>query len=426
MIDYLVVMVKSLSGLFASPVTVSTEDMKAAYRQVPLCDSHTAVSVTAIYNPERGEVDLSKMHAQPFGAGHSVPNFYRVAEFLSRLMIRGYHLLLDHFFDDFFAALRPEEAESAMFCVRESFALLGFDLDPTKSQPPAEVSHVLGVSLNTASLQSQKKLLVEPKPTRKLNIERMIRNVLDSNCLTSNAAASLVGKFSFLCSSLYGKIGRCCTLALRQRQYERSERTSLTPQLRTSLQLMIHLMHAAPSRECSLSNDTAPLLLYTDASDIPDRIEGRCILGAVLIIPGASPKVYYTSYTVAPSVVSKWFPRQTYMRQLELLAAPLAICTWASMLKENQILHFIDNDSAASNLVKGYSPLTDSAAIVGDYWLLAAQHKLSIYIDRVGSKANISDGPSRNDFALLQSLQGIWTPPKDTFLTHRSFDWFVE
>ncbi len=85
MIDYLIVMVKSLAGTFASPVMISTEDMKAAYRQIPLCDSHTAVSVTAIYNPASNEVELFKMHAQPFGAGHSVPNFYRVAEFLSRL-----------------------------------------------------------------------------------------------------------------------------------------------------------------------------------------------------------------------------------------------------------------------------------------------------------------------------------------------------
>lgn len=89
-------------------------------------------------------------------------------------------------------------------------------------------------------------------------------------------------------------------------------------------------------------------------------------------------------------------------------------------------MHFIDNDSAAANLVKGYSPLHDSAAIVGDYWLLAAQYKMSIYIDRVASKANISDGPSRNDFSLLQSLNALWTPPSDFFLTHRSFDWFVD
>lgn len=123
MIDYLVVMVKSLALQMHSEVVVSTEDMKAAYRQVPLCDAHTSISITAIYNPTTDEVELFHIHAQPFGAGHSVPNFYRVAEFLSRLMIRGFCLMIDHFFDDFFVALRPGEADSAMYCLRESFAL---------------------------------------------------------------------------------------------------------------------------------------------------------------------------------------------------------------------------------------------------------------------------------------------------------------
>lgn len=321
MIDYLVVMVKSLALQLDAEVVVATEDMKAAYRQIPLCDAHTSVSITAIYNPLTSEVELFQIHAQPFGAGHSVPNFYRVAEFLSRLMIRGFNLMIDHFFDDFFTALRPDEAESAMFCVRESFSLLGFDLDSSKSQPPAEVSHVLGVALNTSTLRDQKKLLVEPKPTRKKNLETMISRILQTNCLTPNVAASVVGKFGFLCSSLYGKIGRCCTLVLRQRQYDRSDNTTLTPQLRTSLQLMIHLMHASP-RECHVSGASAPLLLYTDASDIPDRLEGRCILGAVLVVPKPSPSIYYTSYTVSSDLVAKWLPRSNYMGQLELLGVP--------------------------------------------------------------------------------------------------------
>ena len=59
-----------------------------------------------------------------------------------------------------------------------------------------------------------------------------------------------------------------------------------------------------------------------------------------------------------------------------------------------QIIHFIDNDAAASSLVRGYSPKTDSTALVGEYWSLAAQHGLEIYIDRVESKSNLADGPS--------------------------------
>lgn len=49
-------------------------------------------------------------------------------------------------------------------------------------------------------------------------------------------------------------------------------------------------------------------------------------------------------------------PKESYMGQLELLAAPAALSTWAAELTAKQVIHFVDNDSAAANLVRGYSP----------------------------------------------------------------------
>ena len=71
--------------------------MRGAYRQIPLVDSQTAISITAIYNPKLGKAQLYEMYGQPFGAGHSVPNFYRVAEWASRTIGRGFRMMLDHF-----------------------------------------------------------------------------------------------------------------------------------------------------------------------------------------------------------------------------------------------------------------------------------------------------------------------------------------
>ena len=78
-------------------------------------------------------------------------------------------------------------------------------------------------------------------------------------------------------------------------------------------------------------------------------------------------------------------------------------------------------------LSKGYSAQVDSAAIVGHFWLLAASLKLDVYIDRVESKSNIADGPSRNEFALVELLGAEWTPPVDTQLVSPSIHpdaWF--
>ncbi len=62
--------------------------MKGAYRQVPLLDEHVKYAVTAVYNPDYDRVDLRNMFGQPFGAGHAVPNFCRVAEWLARVVSR--------------------------------------------------------------------------------------------------------------------------------------------------------------------------------------------------------------------------------------------------------------------------------------------------------------------------------------------------
>ena len=97
MVDYLAVMIKGLYHKTRSKLVIGTEDMRGAYRQIPLVDSQTAISITAIYNPKLGKAQLYEMYGQPFGAGHSVPNFYRVAEWASRTIGRGFRMMLDHF-----------------------------------------------------------------------------------------------------------------------------------------------------------------------------------------------------------------------------------------------------------------------------------------------------------------------------------------
>lgn len=410
-VDYVVVLIKSLAERVGTRIHTSTEDMQGAYRQIPLCDSQIPLAITAVYSPVDKESKLFALYGQPFGAAHAVPNFYRVSEYLSRLVGRAYKLLLDHFFDDFFLVTQEKESQVSAFCLNESFKLLGFTLDPEKTQVPSEVSNILGVVFNTAALITEKKLWLQPKPSRKTNIVTLIDKVVQDNHLPPSLAASLVGKFGFLCSTLFGKIGRCCTGALRARQYSTSGDCSLDWHLRISLSLMRFFILQAPERHFSLRKKESPMLLYTDASDVPGRPEGQYILGAVLIDPHQDYSIRYTYWVVPPSIVQKWITKATYMNQLEILAGPLALQTWSKQLATKQIIHFVDNDAAASSLVKGYSQKSDSCALTGSYWILAAKLALESYIDRVESKSNLADGPSRLNFDTMASLQASFTEP---------------
>ena len=188
--------------------------------------------------------------------------------------------------------------------------------------------------MGTWSLAAQRLLLVEAMPSRRENFRLLVERILAADCLTPSVAASLLGKFGFLCSTLFGKIGRCCAAAIRDRQYSVSSNTALTPTIRQSLWLMTHLVSTSPPRHFHFGESRPPLLLYTDASDVPERDE-RFVVGGVLVETEHGLRLEYFSWSVPLDVVRTWLPKQSYMGQLEIFAGrsapePTSICSWSS------------------------------------------------------------------------------------------------
>ena len=213
MADYVGVMLRSIAQQHSS-IKMATEDMMGSYRQVPLSPSDVRYAVTAVYDPTAQEVKLHLMYGQPFGAGHSVPNFCRVSEWIARALQRLFFMAVDHFFDDFFIIEPSFTISSAVFCLQETFKVLGFQLDPDKSQQPSECCAILGILFSTAVLKTERKLILKAKPSRVQNLKEMVHTIKTRQDLSPALAASIVGKFGFLCSTLFGKVGRCCTAPL--------------------------------------------------------------------------------------------------------------------------------------------------------------------------------------------------------------------
>ena len=209
---------------------------------------------------------------------------------------------------------------------------------------------ILGVLFNTSSLHSQKSLHVEAKESRLQNLLLSIDSVLNRGFITPTVCSSIVGKFNCVCSTLFGKVGRCCTTTLRKIQYGNHTSVTITTALIRSLQLMNDEVPFT-SRRLQIMDEN-PILLCTDASDVSDRTPQQ-ILGALLFNP-LSSSLTYTACEVSAALVASWLPRKSYMGQLELLATVLALSLWSTTLHERHVIFFVDNDSAASGLVKGY------------------------------------------------------------------------
>jgi hypothetical protein len=86
----------------------AAEDMRSAYRQVPILWSHAMFNIIAVMSPA-GVLEFFELYGYPLGARHAVHNFNGVAEHLCRIVRRLLHAVVVHCFDDFMF-LEPEFA----------------------------------------------------------------------------------------------------------------------------------------------------------------------------------------------------------------------------------------------------------------------------------------------------------------------------
>ena len=151
-----------------------------------------------------------------------------------------------------------------------------------------------------------------------------------------------------------------------------------------------------------------PLLLFTDGfcEDKGDVSAGH---GAILIDPLDEFAEAFGQY-VPEELVEAWRNSGGYdqvVAQAELLPTVVARVLWKTKLcqkKGRRIINFLDNDSARW-LLKGYSPTRSSAFLLGAFWALETVAMTCSRFERVPSKSNCADGPSRLDF---EGLRRIW------------------
>ena len=90
--------------------------------------------------------------------------------------------------------------------------------------------------------------------------------------------------------------------------------------------------------------------------------------------------------------------RDRVIHQAELLPIAIALNNWKHELKGRRVLLFIDNDAARYSMIKGTSHNPAADEILQQNWELVMEWEISIWAERVPSKANPADGPSRDDW----------------------------
>ena len=385
-------------------VWFGTDDLKKAYRQVPVRNEE--FNIVACFNPDIDDVSLFVVHGSVFGAISSVNNFNALSSFIEHCARCVVGACCARFYDDFAVCEPSLTARSAQLSMFQLAEILGFQFDVKKHRKAGPVNAFLGVVTDLSQLLSGV-IILTAKPGRVAKLVRALQHVLDSKQLSSAAAASLRGKLYFLTTSCAGRAGVAALLPFTLRQYSNSSRLSLNDELIAAITFFLALLSCLPPRRISVEAEAAKSLrVWSDAM----LSDGIARVGYVVYDPEDQCLTHATSL-VPPYVLGLFHHVDHCIGQLEILAALLVYLSLPSArLRDRRVSHFIDNSSSMCSLFKGYSKASDSALLINIFHLVCASLRCSVYWFYVRSKANIADMPSRNVLAPFAKLRSVLSP----------------
>ena len=89
----------------------------------------------------------------------------------------------------------------------------------------------------------------------------------------------------------------------------------------------------------------------------------------------------------------------------------VALSTFSNELQGEKVVLYSDNTGAEAATAKGSARAFDHNALVHEIWSHALRHSIHLWIERVPSKFNISDSPSRFRYKILDDLNAKWRKP---------------
>jgi hypothetical protein len=195
--------------------------------------------------------------------------------------------------------------------------------------------------------------------------------------------------------------------ALSERQYHGGRSIEVSDPIEASLLGWLRILKYGPPRPIlDRVGGPADAVIFTDGSTAEDGSGDDPRIGGVSLLWWNRSSAAF-SIPVPEDLIKSWLPTKNSITLIEIFAAVAAIEHHGPELVGKRVTMLIDSEAALDALIKGYSNSEDVALIVTAFWEIVARHQINVYLDRVPTDFNISDGMSR---ARIQEIVALgWT-----------------
>ena len=384
-------------------------DLTAAYKQCPLHEADSPFAVIAIGTG--GEVEYFVARVLPFGACGSVLGFNRAAMALRACVLRLLRILCLSY-DDY-----PVVTEDSLACItdwafKELFKLLGWDLKGgEKDLEFSQKFEVLGVTLDVGEVLDRGRAVVDNSEKRKQRVVDQIAAILRSGTLSSAEAEQLCGRLGFAASQLFARIGSAAIWHLRRKADLHEGPAPLAGPLATSLEEWAKAVVSQAPRTIFLEPRGQVVVCCSDGFLDGEGSTLRAGVGA--IIADRETGTFEAFGVMLPQTVLRKLctaaGTERVIAEVELLAVMAAKKFWRAHLGKwagRRVAFYVDNEGARYGLIKGYSPNRLCASLLSACWRCDADSMAASWYERVPTRSNCADGPSRLRFENLPDVEG--------------------
>ena len=377
-------------------------DLPKAYKQIPVSPESRPFAVLMVHHYSTGRPVYFVSNSLPFGASSSVFGFNRVSRSLWHIASVFCKLLGGVFFDDF-PLLEPQPlCALATKSFEGLLKALGwkFSDDPNKTHPFESEFDVLGIRLTIGSLHGGR-FVMQNKPSRIEKIQKLLEETATLERVDKRHAQMVHGNLNFALSFFLGK---SLLVSARAFAHLTTEGHRASPEQIKQLCAWTHAMVGSlKPKTLDPKGITTPVLVFTDAAYEHDE----ATWGIVVIDPVTGLRTAIGG-SIPNSLVEAWHDLGTdhVITLAEAFAVLLARVVFREILTQRRALFFVDNEGARYSLIKGVSPTLALLQIVQLFHACSEEDQCMQWVERVPSKSNIADLPSRGQTEKALSIIG--------------------
>ena len=430
-LDSLVQCAKRLSTALGHNADLSffKADVDAAYRRVPVASS--CLNLVWIVFLVNGITWASCHRSLAFGLVAAVHAWNRVGACLTHICRQLLRIPLLRYVDDLFAVEPSRSAPHALGCVaRVIRAVLGTDAlrahkmavgnyslacqlsQWTRSWSRAACAAMQGVKVSEAPLivlgASVSCLIAVlrccPSPDKAAKWSDILLRVIATGIMSPGLAKKMAGRLSWAAQTTFRRAGRAMVRPFFASAFAPLGGARAGPALLSACHWWLVVLRSGISEAIPLRiSSREPVILLTDARGLPAHT------GAVLYADGHK---FYTALA-PPASATSWFSKRAdnQIMGLEIFAVVVALSTFWVHLQGRSVIVFVDNTGGEHALLRGSAKSSDHNALVHGIWTAALLGNIGLWFERVSSRENIADLPSREEYELLKQLGATWVEP---------------